>query len=77
MEKTVSSIFCERERQTLSPYAFLTEIHGAEIIPVLLVPTARIFSGIGTEFFIPRRFVALFIKHRCFCFPWMSTIEPA
>ena len=69
MEKTVSSIFCERERQTLSPYAFLTENTRGREHPCTPCPNRTDFQRDRDRILHSKAFRRLVHKTQVFLFP--------
>ena len=69
MEKTVSSIFCERERQTLSPYAFLTENTRGRDYPCTPCPNRTDFQRDRDRILHSKAFRRLVHKTQVFLFP--------
>ena len=69
MEKTVSSIFCERERETLSPYAFLTENTRGREHPCTPCPNRTDFQRDRDRIIHSKAFRRLVHKTQVFLFP--------
>lgn len=69
MEKTVSSIFCERERETLSPYAFLTENTRGREHPCTPCPNRTDFQRDRDRIIHSKSFRRLVHKTQVFLFP--------
>ena len=69
MEKTVSRLFCERERQTLSPYAFLTENTRGRDYPCTPCPNRTDFQRDRDRILHSKSFRRLVHKTQVFLFP--------
>lgn len=69
MEKTVSRLFCERERQTLSPYAFLTENTRGRDYPCTPCPNRTDFQRDRDRIIHSKSFRRLVHKTQVFLFP--------
>ena len=69
MEKTVSRIFCERERETLSPYAFLTENTRGREHPCTPCPNRTDFQRARDRIIHSKAFRRLAHKTQVFLFP--------
>ena len=69
MEKTVSRIFCERERETLSPYAFLTENTRGREHPCTPCPNRTDFQRDRDRILHSKAFRRLVHKTQVFLFP--------